>query len=285
MMDRKAIARKATAEALRARVRTGYALDSPICVYDLAGRMGIEVRFFDLPSLEGVYCDSPKPHIILSSLRPAGRRAFTCGHELGHHARGDGTCLDELVEQCMRPRFDPKEFYADCFAAALLMPKTAVERAFALRNWPIRGCTPGQVFAISNCFGVGYTTLIHHLSHGLLLLPRDHAERLLKVTPRCAQALAVGWETPETVWVVDSHWVGRPVDVETGDLILLRERGSTEGHCVQPIKQIAGGRLLRATEPGIGRVEDCSGWAAFIRVSRRGFVGRDIHRHREEANG
>ena len=72
-MDRRTIARKATAEALRTRVRAGYGLDTPLCVYDLAGRLGVEVRFFDLPSMEGVYYNSPKPHIVLSSLRPAGR--------------------------------------------------------------------------------------------------------------------------------------------------------------------------------------------------------------------
>ena len=283
-MDRRTIARKATAEALRTRVRAGYELETPVCVYDLAGRLGVEVRFFDLPSMEGVYYNSPKPHIVLSSLRPAGRRAFTCGHELGHHSRGDGTCLDEMVEQWVRPRFDPREFYADCFAGALLMPKTAVERAFALRKWAISECTPDQVYAISNYFGVGYATLVHHLSRGLLLLSSAHAGRLLKVAPRRAQALAVGWETPETVWVVDEHWVGRPIDVEAGDLILLHGRARIEGSCAEPVGGVADGRLLKATEPGIGRLEDGAGWAAFVRVSRRAFVGRDVHRHQEEAD-
>ena len=283
MMDRRTIARKATAEALRTRLRAGYGLDTPICVYDLAGRLGIEVRFFDLPSLEGMYYNSPKPHIILSSLRPSGRRAFTCAHELGHHSRGDGTCLDEMVERWVGPRFDPAEFSADCFAAALLMPKTAVERAFALRKWTINECTPEQAYAISNNFGVGYTTLVHHLSRGLLLLSSSRAERLLKVQPRRAQAMAVGWETPNMVWVVDRHWVGRPIDVEAGDLILLHERTRLEGDCAERVTDMADGRLLRAKEPGVGRLEDSSGWSAFIRVCRRTFVGRDIHRHREEA--
>ena len=43
--------------------------------------------------------------------------------------------IDELVEQWDKPRFDPKEFTADCFAGALLMPKMAVSRAFAVRGW------------------------------------------------------------------------------------------------------------------------------------------------------
>ena len=131
---------------------------------------------------------------------------------------------------------------------------------------------------------MGYTTLVHHLSRGLLLLSSSRAERLLKVAPRRAQALAVGWETTETVWVVDEHWVGRPIDVEAGDLILLHGRARIEGSCAEPVGGAADGRLLRATEPGIGRLEDSSGWAAFVRVSRRAFVGRNIHRHQEEAD-
>lgn len=228
--DRKNIARKAVADALRMRKRAGNNLDESVCVYDLAQRLGVEVRFLDIPSMEGMYCNSGKPHIILSSLRPPGRRAFTCAHELGHHSRGDGMQVDELVEQWGRyRRFDPKEFAADCFAGALLMPKMAVEKAFALREWPIRECTPDQVYVISNYFGVGYTTLIHHLSIALLLIPRPHADRLLKIKPRQARALALGWETSETVWIVDAYWTGRPIDIEVDDLVLVHGQPTLEG--------------------------------------------------------
>ena len=47
---------------------------------------------------------------------------------------------DELVGQWDRPRFDPKEFMADCFAGALLMPKLAVSKAFAVRGWRMEEC-------------------------------------------------------------------------------------------------------------------------------------------------
>ena len=193
-MDRGTIARKATAEALRTRLRAGYGLDTPICAYDLEGCLGIEVRFFDLPSLEGMYYNSPKPHIILSSLRPPGRRAFTCAHELGHHSRGDGTCLDEMVEQWTGPRFDPTEFFADCFAGALLMPKTAVERAFSLRQWGISECTPDQVYAIANYFGVGVLHVGAPPKPGLvadLKLPRGTALKGIP-TPRSSDGSRMG---------------------------------------------------------------------------------------------
>ena len=77
------------------------------------------------------------------------------------------------------------------------MPKIAVQRAFSLRDWSIKGSSPGQIYTVSNYFGVGYSTLVHHLSKGLRLMPRPHAEELLKVGPRKAQAQVLGWESVE----------------------------------------------------------------------------------------
>ena len=283
-MNRKTIVMQAVAKALRMRRSAGYGLDSAVCVYDLAQRLDIEVRFLDIPSMEGMYYKAPKPHIILSSLRPPGRRAFTCAHELGHHSYGDGTRIDELVKEREAPQFDHSEFAADCFAGALLMPKMAVERAFALRKWSISECTPDQVYMVSNYFGVGYTTLIHHLRNALLLLPGPQAEKLLKVPPRRAQALSLGWETSETVWIADEYWTGRPIDVEVGDLIFVLGRPRLEGCCVEHVADRDGGRLICARQPGIGRLEDSSGWSAFIRISRREFIGRSLFRHQEEVD-
>ena len=45
---------------------------------------------------------------------------------------GTDTIVDELVGKSSEIGFDPKEFAADCFAGALLMPKMAIERAFSL---------------------------------------------------------------------------------------------------------------------------------------------------------
>ena len=115
MNNRRAIARQAMAAALRTRLSVGYGLDHGVCVYDLAAKLGVEVRFLDLPSMEGMYSSASGPTVIVSSLRPPGRWAFTCAHELGHHNRSDGVEIDELVEQWEKPRIDPKEFAADCF--------------------------------------------------------------------------------------------------------------------------------------------------------------------------
>ena len=122
MNDRRAMVRQAMAAALRTRLSVGYGLDHAVCVYDLAEKLGVEVRFLDLPSMEGMYSSASSPTIIVSSLRPPGRRAFTCAHELGHHNRSDGVKIHELAEQRDKPSFDSKEFMADCFAGALLSP-------------------------------------------------------------------------------------------------------------------------------------------------------------------
>ena len=282
MNDRRAIARKAMAAALRTRLSVGYGLDHAVCVYDLAEKLGVEVRFLDLPSMEGMYSSASGPIIIVSSLRPHGRRAFTCAHELGHHNRSDGVEIDELVEQWDKPRFDPREFAADCFAGTILMPKMAVSRAFAIREWSMEDCTPEQAFMVAGYFGVGYTTLVHNMRSALQILPDTRAQALLKVSPRKAQSLLLGWQTPQTVAVVDAHWTGRAVDVEVGDLILVQGGAQSEGACIEPSSDVEHGRLFRAARPGIGRLEAGTTWSAFVRVSRRDYVGRALYRHWEE---
>ena len=284
MRDRRAMVRRAMAAALRSRLSAGYGLDHAICVYDLAEKLGVEVRFLDLPSMEGMYSSESSPAIIVSSLRPPGRRAFTCAHELGHHIRNDGVKIHELAEQRDKPRFDPKELAADCFAGALLMPKMAVSKAFATRGWNMADCTPEQVFTVAGYFGVGYTTLVHHMRSALQILPDTRAEALLKVGPRKAQSLLLGLQTAETAVVVDSHWTKRAVDVEVGDLLIVQGESQSEGACLEPSSEVEHVRLFRAVRPGIGRVEGRNGWAAFVRVARRGFVGRALYRHWEDSD-
>ena len=285
MTGLKRMAQGAFAAALRMRKNAGYRLDEAICVYDLAERLGIEVRFADIPSMEGMLYCNPEPTIIVSSHRPAGRRFFTCAHELGHFDSGDGTTIDELIGESDKGGSDPKEFVADCFAGALLMPKMAVQRAFALRDWTIGSSTPAQIYIISNYFGVGYSTLVHHLWKSLRLVSSSHAEGLLKVGRRKAQTQALGWDFANTVWIVDPHWNGRAIDVEEGEFVQVHGEPACEGSCLEDAGVSRGGRLYRACQPGIGKLSAASGWEGFVRVSRKKFVGRSIFRHLAEEGG
>jgi len=270
--------------ALKVRHSAGVALHEAICVFDLAERqLGVEVWLQDIPSLEAMYVKQVPPMIIVSSLRPPGRRAFNCAHELGHHAFGHGTRVDKYMEEESNP-FSPDEFMADCFGGYLLMPKTAVCHGFAKRGWSPTACVPVQVATIASWLGVGYSTLVSHMSATLRLIDRRKSEDLAKVTPKQIRAeLAPEQDCPHLV-IVDRHWADRPVDCEVGELILVPAEAEPEGACITIAQDARAGRLLRAASPGVGRIVG-NAWATYVRVSRAGFTGRGKYRHLEEAKG
>ena len=71
-LNRKQLATTAMMKALQIRKQLGHTLWEPVCIYDVAARLGVEVRFHDIPSMEGVYCSAATPTVIISSLRPPG---------------------------------------------------------------------------------------------------------------------------------------------------------------------------------------------------------------------
>jgi IrrE N-terminal-like domain len=281
--ERRRLALRATGMALRVRQQYSIAADHPCCVYDLAEKMGVEIRFAGLPSAEGVY--SPvKPVAVVSSLRPPGRQAFTCAHELGHHAYGHGEQFDELMEDRReRRRHDPKEFEADCFASALLMPKTAVLKGLALRGWNLKNASAAQVYALSSWLGVGYVTLIGNMQWGMNLIDRSRAGALSKIKAPQIRKTILGRECKDYLIVVDEAWIGRPVDAQAGDVITLPKGVTIEGDVLESLESDEERIIARAVRPGIGRLlVRNSAWAQFIRVSRKQFTGLARFRHLED---
>ena len=283
--ERRRLALRAMARALKLRQQNGIAPDQPCCVYDLAERVGVEVRFAEIPSAEGIYSPG-KPVIVVSSLRPAGRQAFTCAHELGHHVYGHGERFDELVEERgANRRNDPKEFEADCFGAALLVPKTAVLKGLAARGFSPKTLTSEQAYVISSWLGVGYTTLVGNMGRNMDLLGKDQVSALEKVKLPTIRKSLLGAECKEHLVVVDEAWTGRPVDVQVGDVIQLPSSTSIEGPVVEEITRTSKARVVRAVKPGIGRLEIASaGWSQFVRVSRKQYSGLARYRHLEEVD-
>ncbi len=283
--ERRRLALRAMARALKLRQQNEIAPNQPCCVYDLAERIGIEVRFAEIPSAEGIYSPG-KPVIVISSLRPSGRQAFTCAHEVGHHVYGHGERFDELIEERRtNRRYDPKEFEADCFAAALLLPKTAVLTGLAARGFSPKTLTPEQAYIISSWLGVGHTTLIGNMGHSMDLLGKDQVTALEKVKLPAIRKSLLGFECKDHLVVVDEAWAGRPVDVQSGDLVRLPATASVEGNVVEEISRTASACVVRAVTPGIGRlVISASGSAHFVRVSRKQYAGLARYRHLEEAD-
>ena len=284
MLNRKQLATEAVVKALRLRKQLGVPLNESISALDAAEKLDIEVRLIDLPSMEGMYVGGFDPKIILSSLRPQGRRSFTCAHEIGHHVFKHGEQFDELTsEKTALRKNDPKEYSADCFAAYFLMPKVTVDSGMMRRGFTYQTLQPIQVYSLASWLGVGYRTLVNHLRYGLDVILHEQAQQLLKLDPRSIRQRLLGRSVTPPLHVADTRWIGRAIDCEVGDYLLVPKDTLTEGAQLVHADGLSNGTFFQACTSGIGRVfNDASGWSAFVRVSRRDYVGRSCFRFEEE---
>ncbi|MCD1267027.1 Zn peptidase [Shinella sumterensis] len=283
MPDRNALATQAMTASIAARTKAGLDLVNPICIYALCKAHKVQVRFNNI-NMEGMYQRGAPSRIHLSARRPLPRRAFNCAHELGHHVFGHGSSIDELREDAKEnPWEDPKEFLADNFAGFVLMPTLGMRQAFAKRGWKPDSATPLQLFQIACEFGVGYTTLITHLSQSLNMLSRPRATALKKQKPSAIRAALLGTLSAEPLIIVDSAWSTSVIDVEVGMSILLPADCEPDNEAITYIKDLPEGRLFEAQQPGIVRViQPVTGWAVFVRIARKQYVGLADFRHLEE---
>ncbi len=219
--SRRALAQQAMEESISLRTDAGLDLRGPLDVYALSERLGITVQFVPI-SMEGLYKRGSPPRILLSALRPPGRRVFTCAHELGHHVFGHAFTIDELLEETSGERpLPPNEFLVQTFAGFLLMPTLGARRAFADRGWSAADATPTQMYAVACSFGVGYTTLIHHLAYGLKMLTDSRARDLIRVPVARIRRELLGHASLAPLVVADEHWTLPTLDAEVGTELLL----------------------------------------------------------------
>jgi hypothetical protein len=217
-------------------------------------------------------------------LRPPGRQAFTCAHEFGHHVYGHGEQFDELVEDRQTARkFDEKEFIADCFAGALLMPKSADLKGLSARSLQAETAQAHELYGVSSWLGVGYTALLYHMNKVLGLLSADRLAILEKVRLPAIRKTILGQDRSEHLIVADDPWSGRAIDAQVSDLIMLPPAAQTEGSVLEVIRRDSQLCLAQAVQPGVGRViQPGTNWVHFTRVSRKEFVGLARFRHLEE---
>ena len=282
-INRSALAKQAMQAAIATRERADLDQHSPICIYGLCEKLGITVRFNNI-NMEGMYQRGTTPRIHLSAHRPLPRRTFNCAHELGHHVLGHGSSIDEWREDAKEhPWEDPKEFLADTFAGFVLMPIMGLRRAFGKRDWTPDTATAAQMFTVACDFGVGYRTLVTHLSAGVNMIPRARAAALKRVTPKALRADILGASTPQPLVVADHHRAGPTLDAEVMMLLLLPPGTETTGASLAHERDLTDGRLFRAVRPGIVRATAHSGvWSAFVRVAPEAYVGLARYRHLED---
>jgi Zn-dependent peptidase ImmA (M78 family) len=286
MQHRRQLVLDAVNAALKIRRQLKLRLIDSVPIYEMATQLGVDVRLFSASSMEGVYCKSSKPLIIVSSLRPRGRQAFTCAHELGHHVFQHGAKVDEIVaEWPAHEQSNTEEFLADAFAGMLLMPKSAVVHAFNVRHWRPESPTPVQVYSVSSWLGVGYETLIYHMSRTLRLVSPGVAAELLRARPQTIRTQLLGHKCEADLLPVDEHWVARSIDIAVGDYVLLPPGTEFEGRCIERHATVQTGIILCGKTPGVERVGFLNGrWSENVRVSRREYAGLAQYRFMEDPN-
>ena len=280
---RRALATQAMQAAIETRAKAKADQDSPICIYRLCEVLGVTVRFNNI-NMEGIYQRGTPPRIHLSALRPLPRRTYNCAHELGHHVFGHGSSVDELREDAKQhPWEDAKEFLADTFAGFTLMPIMGLRRAFAVRGWTPKTATPMQLFMLACDFGVGYGTLLTHLSAGVNMISQARAAALRRVTPKALRAKILGTLTPEPLLLADHHRAAPTLDAEVNTLLLLPSGSQIQGESHVHERDLANGSLFRAVRPGIVQARTAmDSWAVFVRVAPESYVGLAQYRHLED---
>ena len=244
--EKQTLARQAMCKSIDVRRQTGFDLKSPLCIYGLCDQLNVAVRFVEISSMEGMYCKEEKPVILLSGLRPFPRRTFTCAHELGHHIFGHGLRVDELIEDSEKSQaFNPDEFLVNSFAGFLLMPTLGLRKAFVDRGWKVACATPIQIFTIACNFGVGYETLINHMTYPLKMIDRTQASSLLKVKPKTIRQQILGYPSSEPLIIADEHWSIRTIDAEAGSQLLLPSTAEAANPTITFQEDRPNGRLFR----------------------------------------
>ncbi len=162
------------------------------------------------------------------------------------------------------------------------MPIMGLRRAFASRGWTPETATAAQMFTIACDFGVGFGTLVTHLSAGVNMISRSRAGALRRTTPKALRADILGALAPEPLIVADRHRPGPTLDAEVKTLLLLPPRTEVSGDNLTHEDDLANGRLFRAVRPGIVQAHANSGaWAVFVRVAPEAYVGLAQYRHLE----
>jgi hypothetical protein len=282
MSTRGELARQGLRGALETRRRAKVSKADPICVYDLAERLGVEVRFCSGNSFGGMYAKASKT-VLVPALRPPGRQAFTCGHELGHWYFGHGNQIDELNAIEHNSGGTPQERLVNIYGGYLLMPPWAVKDAFARREWKPAECSPVQFYAVACQLGVGYETLVQHLRWSLALIAPGLAYELLKTGPKQLRELLLGHDGARHLVLADRAWTKVAVDLQVGDKVILPDGVRLEGKSALIVERREVGTVVEGLRPGITRAEISEdSWSIFVRVSRKDFVGRSTFRHLED---
>lgn len=279
-MNRRTLILDGAQAASDVRDQLGLDLIAPVDPYAIAEGLGIRVRFLPV-SMEGFYQNGNPPRIMLSALRPLARKAFTCAHEVGHHWFGHGSTIDELKADDRQDSEIPEEILANAFAAFLLMPTIAIRRAFNSRGWKPETVNPMQILTIASEFGVGYETLLTHLSVTLSDMPHSVRNDLGKWTPQRIRKRVLGHDDAHGLVILDHKQRATSVDLDQGYALAVPMGASVSGAALDKGPSIEGFDIYDAVARGRATITTAA-WQTEARVAPTKFVGAANYRFLED---
>lgn len=279
-MNRRTLILQGVQAASDVRDQLGFDLITPIDPYKVADRLGIRVRFIPV-SMEGFYQKGHPPRIMLSAQRPLARKAFTCAHEVGHHWFGHGSTIDELKSDDRQDSEIPEEILANAFAAFLLMPTIGMRRAFNSRGWKPQTTNPEQILTIASEFGVGYETLLTHLSVTLSDMPYGVRNELSKWTPKRIRKRMLGHDDAEGLLILDNKQRATSVDLDEGYALAVPKGANVCGGALVKSQSIEGFDIYSAVARGSADIST-DDWQIEARVAPAEFVGAAGYRFLED---
>ena len=278
MPTRSELAQEALRTSIKFRKIAGLALDVPANPFDLADALGVVVRLVDV-NMEGMYVGGAAPTIIVSCLRPLGRRFFTCAHEIGHHAFGHGATIDQLKSEGSSTTFNPSEFLADTFAGFILMPPPGIRRAFMARQCSPSEARPLLIARIASAFGVGYDTMVTQLK-AQRSISASHAADLERVGIAGVKRELLGSRFAGQLHCLDAICESSVIDVEVGDRLFLPPCSRAVGNLTE-LRAVHEGNIYEARTCGIHQVQLGESKWIFVRASPPKYVGLATYRHLE----
>lgn len=180
-------------EVVVARLTKKELLDTtPIPIFALLARYGIEVRFTALNELAGalLIADKDRPDgVIINSDQPYDRQRFSAAHELGHLILKHECPKAGAFVSHLGRRFDATEVHADQFASELLVPAPLLRER--IKELPNAEPLAESVYRLAAAFLVSFQAMTLRLGRLGALKP-EQRESLEKIKPgELAKRLAI----------------------------------------------------------------------------------------------
>ena len=160
------------------------------------------------------------------------------------------------------------------------MPSVGLRGAFARRGWAAPTATPLQVFIVACQFGVGYVTLINHLSYTLGEISAARRAELERWAPQRIRRELLEEDFPSFV-VVDAQTEAAAFDVERGTAVLLPLDMDVDGDALKHVRSLETFDLYQAVKRGVATVTGLA-QPFSVRVMPREYVGPAGNRFLED---